>query len=265
MANDRKRSKRGNEGDERADRKAPSGRPNGGRLVEPVSSLDRREFVKFAGLTIPFATLLEACSLDADETLNSESAIHIDGDVTFDFSLNAMRRDDFVLLRFDFLNLAPDRQRRHLVRQRRGEPSLIVVTFQPQHVTEEAFVETSSPATDELPDDLGAAIGSRIAGGSRLAFVVPPAVREIPFELSGLLGLIRDLELHVAVNALPRGERVARMTIPGTPPPRPPRPRPHRPPGRRRSNANGRCPNRYDGSRCNRAPAWPTWAAVPAS
>jgi hypothetical protein len=236
MANDRKGSKPSNGNGSHEEPGRRNGRPNGsGRLVEPVTySLDRRDFVKLAGLSIPFASLLEGCTLDPD-TASVESAIHIEGDVTFDFSLNAMRKEDFVFLRFDFLNFAPDSHHRNLVRQRSGEPSLIVVNFQPQHVTEQAFIETSIPTdpASNLPADLGAAIGSRIAGGSRLAFVVPPAVSQIPLSLSGLLGLLRNLELHVAANALPRGERVATMEIADTPLSAPLRSRPQRPLGRR--------------------------------
>lgn len=223
MANDRKGSKPPNGDGSPSDSRPRNRRPDGyQRLVEPVAfSLDRRDFVKLAGLSVPFASLLEGCALDSADVSSAESAIHIEGDVSFDFSLNAVRKEDFVFLRFDFLNFAPDRNRRNLVRQRRGEPSLIVVNFQPQHLVEEAFFEQKDTPTRPgdpvvappvLPED-GVAIRSRIGGPSRLAFVVPGRVREIPLSLSGLLRLVRELELHVALNALPPNEREATMVV----------------------------------------------------
>ena len=51
-------------------------------------------------------------------------ALHIDGNLPIDFSFNAVRRDDFVNLRFDFVNLVPDKHHRVLQRKTSGSPTI---------------------------------------------------------------------------------------------------------------------------------------------
>jgi hypothetical protein len=101
-----------------------------------------------------------------------------------DFSLRVVRADDLLVLTFDFFNLRLDASTPgvpRLVRVSPTQAARIVVHFQPQHVTEEAFDENlGPPATSER-------IGSFMAGVSRLAFRVPDGIAAIPLTMEGLL------------------------------------------------------------------------------
>jgi hypothetical protein len=106
-----------------------------------------------------------------------------------------------------------------LRREGRGE-AFLIVTFPPQNLAEvayytttEEFKQTTKP--DPPPDGQDVAsdtddpledppIDARIAGWSRLVFRVPDDALPIDWTSQGILTAIRDLELSVAANALPR-------------------------------------------------------------
>jgi hypothetical protein len=104
------------------------------------------------------------------------------------FTFDLIRPDDLLALTFDFynMNLAAGEGAPRLVRIDPNQPAYLVVHFGPQHIAEEAFFEGSTPTpidkrTGEPP------ILSRLAGSSRLAFIVPEGVAEIPYTLESLL------------------------------------------------------------------------------
>lgn len=138
--------------------------------------------------------------------------------------LSLLRPQDLLSLEFEFFNLElqtdPDRGAR-LVRADPQAPAYFVVHFAPQSIAEEAFFETDAALKNVLqenpnPDsgktdidrttaDAAPApppIRARIAGRSRLAFVVPPDVGELAPTLDALLDWAR-YELSVAPTALP--------------------------------------------------------------
>jgi hypothetical protein len=104
------------------------------------------------------------------------------------FTFDLIRPDDLLALTFDFfnMNLAAGGGAPRLVRVDPNQPAYLVVHFGPQHIAEEAFFEDSNPQPlrskkAEPP------ILSRMAGTSRLAFIVPEEVAEIPYTLESLL------------------------------------------------------------------------------
>ena len=92
-----------------------------------------------------------------------------------------IRPDDLLNLRFEFVNLSvqPGAEAR-LVRIDQGAAAYIRVVFPPQHIAEQAF-DRNQPILPEPP------IRSRAAGESRLVFVLPPGVNEIPYRVPSLL------------------------------------------------------------------------------
>jgi hypothetical protein len=109
------------------------------------------------------------------------------------FTAWVRRRADLLDLRFEFYNLALVTSGPHapkLVRANKGiQISRIVVVFPPQHVTDEAFMETAAitndpPISNQPPPAPGTA-QARVAGETRLAFEVDDV--EIPFDLTTLL------------------------------------------------------------------------------
>ena len=119
------------------------------------------------------------------------------------FSTLVRRREDQLMLRVDCYGLALTTGGREpqLVAVRPRGDLVVVVTFMPQHIGEEAVYELSFTASDATvpgpPVDPpsrknsdkppGLPVGARIAGGSRLAFLVPRSVLPIPFTIDGLL------------------------------------------------------------------------------
>lgn len=109
------------------------------------------------------------------------------------------RRDDQLHLRFEFWNLQLDTggTSPRLVRGNTNADALAVVFFLPQHIQEQAFYETAgavtldppvSPPDPNAPSPLAVPpVGSRVAGSSRLAFVIPASISEIPYTTAGLL------------------------------------------------------------------------------
>ncbi|MGA8184893.1 MAG: hypothetical protein WB819_14770, partial [Terriglobia bacterium] len=104
------------------------------------------------------------------------------------FTFDLIRPDDLLALTFDFfnMNLAAGGGAPRLVRVDPNQPAYLVVHFGPQHIAEEAFPENNQPTP--IPKTTGEPpILSRLAGSSRLAFIVPASVAEIPYTLESLL------------------------------------------------------------------------------
>ena len=87
-----------------------------------------------------------------------------------------------------------------------GDKARLIVSFPPQHVGEQAWLENENPS----PDVLAAA---RFARFSRLVYLVP-AGEQIVFSSEGVLAAMRRLELAVVPVAKPRATP-ARGTITG--------------------------------------------------
>jgi hypothetical protein len=190
-----------------------------------VFPVGRRDFLKLVGLSAVAAS----CEVIRGDGTTSYAV----SDLPIDASLAAIRKEDFVLLRFDFINFVPDGHRLVMARKRSG-PGFIIVNFQSQHLFEEAFPEDS--AKDDAGNHNGTTpspppVGSRLSGPSRLAFAIPDKIHEIPRSLSGLLDLIGKLDLNVTLNATPPGEREVTVVV-KVPPPLPVPPPGHRPPWR---------------------------------
>jgi hypothetical protein len=128
------------------------------------------------------------------------------------------RADDMLNLRFEFYNLKLDKsdpQNPKLVPVTAGQPAAVVAVFPPQSLVEQAFFEEVPPTgsssgdtfknggedpnnpaapnssdppnnsqSEQLPE---LPVQTRLAGESRLAFVVPADVTSIPYTMASLL------------------------------------------------------------------------------
>jgi len=103
------------------------------------------------------------------------------------FGFDFIRPDDLLALGFEFYNwsLSAGSGPPSLVRVQPNQPAYMVVTFWPQHVAEEAFSEGDTP--QPLPKQAEPPVPSRVAGPSRLAFIVPDNIAEIPYTVESLL------------------------------------------------------------------------------
>jgi hypothetical protein len=101
------------------------------------------------------------------------------------FVVRTVRRDDMfaVDLRFVNLKVVKSREGPRLVRMS-AAPAFVLLELPPQAVLEEAFPEGSQPPF------LGS-VGALLSGPSRLAFLVPAAVKYIPYRLDDVLDLAR--------------------------------------------------------------------------
>lgn len=103
-----------------------------------------------------------------------------------------LRGTDLLDLSFSFPGLMSEGAAgdRRLVRAGPQSDGLVVVTFGPQHLVEQAF-------SDEFPGEpRDAPVGSLISGGSALVFEVGPG-ESVPFSEEGLLDAMRRLPLRV--------------------------------------------------------------------
>jgi hypothetical protein len=91
-----------------------------------------------------------------------------------------IRPDDLLNLRFEFSNLAFLPQQAMLKRIDSGKDAHIKIYFPPQHIAEQAF-DINLKYLPAPP------VGSHIGGDSRLVFLLPKGVNEIPYELPALL------------------------------------------------------------------------------
>jgi len=114
-----------------------------------------------------------------------------------------LRPQDLLKLDFELRNFDLIVSHRHAraVRRDRTRPALLIVTFPPQHIAEDAELETSPqpPITPPLV--------SRMAGDSRLVFCVPDFIadRGLPWSVAALMDW-RAFPMHVVPLATPREE-----------------------------------------------------------
>lgn len=182
--------------------------------------VSRRSLLKYATGGLAVATLpgLPGCAAESEgpsglPTLGKveEAALYADAKW-----VNAiMRRDDLVVLRLGFVNLDVKNTREtrpqsridlagslFLTRARLGLPAYIIAVFQPQHIFEESFEEP--PGLIKPPGTNGSTkpIRSLIAQESRVAFIVPNDVTDLPYELDKLLAAMSGFPLNVPPGAL---------------------------------------------------------------
>ncbi|TVQ10619.1 MAG: hypothetical protein EA364_12035 [Balneolaceae bacterium] len=141
-------------------------------------------------------------------------------------SVELIRPDDLVVMRFEFVNMAfrgegPDR----VITTTSGTPYLIV-WHQPQNIGEEAFFESAPKLKldDENPEDpdIGAddekpdppPVNARYSGPSRVVYKVPPGTT-IPYNLDDLLAACGTFEMNVAPTALPPPVVQLQVATPG--------------------------------------------------
>ncbi len=98
-------------------------------------------------------------------------------------TLDLLRREDMLALRFDFYNLvlSTGTTPPKLVPQDATKQSYVVVGFGSQHVMEQPVYETDAPPGPGK-------IHTKAVAGSRVAFQVPRTVKSLPFTEEGLLG-----------------------------------------------------------------------------
>ncbi|MEY2513675.1 MAG: hypothetical protein QOJ89_1033 [bacterium] len=106
------------------------------------------------------------------------------------------RREDLLHLDYEFYNLIPDpADPGQLIKHESTDAAWVVITLPPQSLFERTFAETDDgspfaedPARNLAADPLTAPpVPTRLAGPSRLAFVIPPAAVPLPFDLAHLL------------------------------------------------------------------------------
>ncbi|MCE7935450.1 MAG: hypothetical protein DYG96_12805 [Chlorobi bacterium CHB2] len=142
-------------------------------------------------------------------------------------TVSVVRPKDLLVLRFEFVNLALNYREgsgNFLVRADGDKAAYLVVHFPPQNIAEQAFFETSNeenyaPAKKSDGSPIGAndagypptgtgepptppPVKARIAGPSRLAFLIPKEITTIPYTLEALLDWSR-LEPSLPWVALP--------------------------------------------------------------
>src|SRR5580658_939095 len=141
-------------------------------------------------------------------------------------SFEILRPTDLVALSVEAINLRLDVSRParpRLAIEDKKRAALLIFTFPPQSITEQAFYETDPtppPAfnpppvpppqatSDPLPAPGGAAC--RMAGDSRLVFRLPKGMSQLDYSIAAILDWSR-LELVMApVAAIPRGDHPAK-------------------------------------------------------
>ncbi len=120
-----------------------------------------------------------------------------------DYAFRILRPDDLVLLEIACFGLTLNKQgiaAPYLAPTRDGAYLVVGYTF--QHVGEQAFYETDSPATSETP---GTPVSVLVAEPSRLVFDVP-SNEQITYSSAGVLEALSRLKLRVAPLATPLAE-----------------------------------------------------------
>lgn len=148
-------------------------------------SITRRKFLSYAGVLGAAPLVGQLKTIQKKILPQAKIEIRPAGPM-----FNILRPDDLLCLDFEFINFKLiDRPRPHLVKENRSQPGYMIVHFPPQSVAEEAFYET----TPEL-NDMGALetprmppVYSRISGPTRLSFIIPDEINDIPLTLESLL------------------------------------------------------------------------------
>jgi hypothetical protein len=133
-----------------------------------------------------------------------------------DFSVAVRRPDDLLVLDFDFINLKVESRLGHRVVKRADTigDSLIIVSFPPQHIAEEAYYKSADECGSSEKMPAVPPVKSRAAGPSRLVFRIPEDV-EIPFTLEGLLDwsnwtpVVLPMARHSAAIQCPEWDKTA--------------------------------------------------------
>jgi hypothetical protein len=184
------------------DDKEPEGGPEPGRTEKkgPASEFTRRTFLYMAGIA---GVSPVVNGLGADQVTRQKvqalrpKAVEKTAAVAPRLTIPVFRPDDLLALEIECFNLTvkpgvPPR----LVRQNAGAPAYLVVHFPPQHVAEQAFFETTpdfEPDPKSPPEPTSAEtptpppVLARISGPTRLAFLVPSSITEVPLTLESLL------------------------------------------------------------------------------
>ena len=108
-------------------------------------------------------------------------------DATPSLTLDLLRPQDMLKLRYEFFNLQVSDG--HLVPVDGTQQSLVVVNFDSQHVMEQTEFVSNWGETNQPPDQLPApgTVQAQAVDGSKLVFLVPTTVKELPFTEDGLL------------------------------------------------------------------------------
>ncbi|CAA9269603.1 MAG: hypothetical protein AVDCRST_MAG93-2575, partial [uncultured Chloroflexia bacterium] len=112
--------------------------------------------------------------------------------------IRALRKEDFLDLTFELVNLHAEGEPSRLVRSAANEPALLIVHFPPQHIVEEAFRQDD--AAPKIPGP--APVRAMLAGPSRLVFELPEDQSDWPLTLETVLNWLAYAPV-LASNALP--------------------------------------------------------------
>jgi len=114
--------------------------------------------------------------------------------------IRALRKEDFLDLTFELVNLHAEGEPPRLLRSTANEPALLIVHFPAQHIVEEAFPQNDAGTL--LPGP--APVRAMLAGPSRLVFKLPDDQGDWPLTLETLLNWGAYTPV-LAPNALPPG------------------------------------------------------------
>jgi hypothetical protein len=158
--------------------------PGSGDSNQKKKSLTRRKFLSYAGIlgATPLVQNLKQLQKIQQKIIpKTQLRIPQTG-----LMISALRPDDLLYLDFEFINLKlVNLPTPHLIRENRGQPAYMIVHFPPQSIAEEAFYEDSTPAQSETPKP--PPVFTRISGPTRLSFLIPDEINEIPLTLESLL------------------------------------------------------------------------------
>lgn len=93
--------------------------------------------------------------------------------------IRVLRKEDFLDLNFELVNIHTKGAPFHLVRSKAGEPAVLIVHFPAQHIVEEVFLESDKQI--ESP------IKAMLSGSSRLVFELPDDEDTWPLTMETLL------------------------------------------------------------------------------
>jgi len=126
--------------------------------------------------------------------------------VPLNFKLSVVRHEDLLALDFEFINFNLETgggKPARLVRKEANKPAYLIVHFKPQSIAEQAFWEAAPEFNNASSDPLkDPPIQSRLSGPSRLAFLIPDNIQEIPYTFHELLSW-EKYEQSVVPSALP--------------------------------------------------------------
>jgi hypothetical protein len=119
-----------------------------------------------------------------------------DGNLT----ASLLRPDDLLALQFEFINLTLDMTQSPpaLIRTQSGQPAFVLVSFAPQHISEECATED---ANGKPLNAVNPPVAAFLSGETQLAFQLPDSVPSIPLTEEGLLDWLQ-LAPSVAANAI---------------------------------------------------------------